>query len=258
GSNFGSLSEAVGAASDLAFSVQPGAANTGTIFGTQPVVKTQDQFGNNSSSGLPASLNVTVALTAGTGPLLGTATLNIGTGSGNGTVTYTNLQIDVAGADKQLTASATGLAAGLSAVFAVNGRPTISSFTNQVTPEDIPTAAIPFTINDAETSPGLLTLSATSSNPTLVPVTNIVFGGSGSSRTLVVTPALTLFGTSTISVIVSDGVASATNSFLLTVTSVNDPPTLTALTNRTILEDAGLQTVNLSGITVGPANEAGQ
>jgi hypothetical protein len=239
GSNFGSLSEVVGTASNLIFTTQPGAANTGAIFGTQPVVKSQDQFGNNSSSGLPTSLTVTVALTAGTGPLLGTASLNIGTSAGNGTVSYTNLEIDAPGANKQLTATASGLAAGLSAVFSVNGRPTISAITNQLTLEDVPTTAIPFTISDSETAPDSLSLLASSSNTNVVPVTNIVFGGTGTDRTLVITPATNVFGSSTISIMVSDGVASATNSFLLTVTSVNDPPTLTALTNRTILEEAG-------------------
>jgi uncharacterized repeat protein (TIGR01451 family) len=258
GTSFGSLSEVAGTASNLLFTTQPAAANTGAIFGTQPVVKSQDQFGNNSSSGLPASLTVTAALTAGTGPLLGTASLNIGTSAGNGTVSYANLQIDVPGNNKQLTATASGLAAGLSAVFSVNGRPTISAITNRVTPEDIPTAPIPFTITDAETDPDSLSLVASSSNTNLVPITNIVFGGTGTDRTLVITPATNQFGSATISITVSDGAASATNSFLLTVTSVNDPPTLTALTNRTILEEAVLQTVNLSGITFGPTNESPQ
>src|SRR5207248_1186662 len=80
-------------ASKLAFTTQPANAAAGSVFGTQPVIKTQDTFGNNSTVGLAASSNVTVALTAGTGPLQGTVTLNIGTGAGNGTVTYTNLRI---------------------------------------------------------------------------------------------------------------------------------------------------------------------
>src|SRR5205814_2810204 len=89
-------------ATKLAFTTQPGNATAGSPFGTQPVINTQDQFGNNSAVGLPAISNVSVALTAGTGPLQGTTTLNIGTGGGNGTVTYTNLRIDVPGTDKQL------------------------------------------------------------------------------------------------------------------------------------------------------------
>src|SRR5205823_275282 len=112
------------AATKLAFTTQPGNAAAGSPFGTQPVIKTQDTFGNNSTVGLAASSNVTVALTAGTGPLQGTVTLNIGTGAGNGTVTYTNLRIDVPGTDKQLTAtSSTGLTSGVSGVFTVTAGP---------------------------------------------------------------------------------------------------------------------------------------
>src|SRR5207244_2225171 len=120
----------------LAFIRDPGAATTRALFGTQPIVKAQDQFGNNSSTGLAASNIVSLALTSGTGPLLGTTNLNIGTGSGNGTVTYTNLEIDVGGTNKQLTANASGLASGLSGFFTVNSPPTISNIPNVTTNED--------------------------------------------------------------------------------------------------------------------------
>src|SRR5262249_5202408 len=123
GSNFGSLSEIAGAAAQLVFTSQPGAASTGAPFGNQPVVKTYDQFGTLSASGLPATLNVSMALVSGAGPLAGTTSLNIGTSGGNGTVNYTNLEIDSPGNNDQLSASASGLATGLSSVFTVNGRP---------------------------------------------------------------------------------------------------------------------------------------
>src|SRR5207253_4594738 len=89
----------------------------------QPVVKAQDSFGNNSTFGLPSSLNVTVSLSSGTGPLQGTSTLDIGTAAGNGTATFTNLRIDSAGAGKQLTANASGLTGDVSAAFTVNPGP---------------------------------------------------------------------------------------------------------------------------------------
>jgi len=258
GSNFGSLSEVAGSVSQLTFATQPGNATTGAIFGSQPTIKTQDQFGNNSSNGLPASLNVTLTLTSGTGPLLGTLALNIGTSAGNGTVTYTNLELDVPGTNDQLTASAIGLAGDISAVFAVNGRPTISSISDQITPEDHPAGPIAFTIGDFETPANALAVTASSSNTNLIPVTNIVFSGSSSNRSVTVTPITNLFGTATITISVSDGTASANTSFVVTITSANDPPTMDVLTNRTILEGAGTQTVNLTGITPGPANESAQ
>src|SRR5437667_361520 len=43
-----------------------------------------------------------------------------------------------------------------------------------------------------------------------------------------------------------------TRTFTVNVTAVNDPPTLDAIADPpAILEDAGLQTVNLTGITAG-------
>ena len=71
-------------------------------------------------------------------------------------------------------------------------------------------------------------MSGSSSNTTLVPNGNIVFGGSGASRTVTVTPAANQSGTATIAVSVSDGQASASDTFVLTVTAaVNTPPTVT-------------------------------
>src|SRR5205823_9074632 len=66
---------------------------------------------------------VTLTLSSGSGTLLGTKTLDIGTNSGNGTITFTNLEIDAAGTNKQLTAQATGLNDGVSSAFTVNAGP---------------------------------------------------------------------------------------------------------------------------------------
>src|SRR6185503_16625403 len=44
----------------------------------------------------------------------------------------------------------------------------------------------------------------------------------------------------------------------LTVHALNNQPTLNAIADLTINEDAPLQTVNLSGITPGPSFESGQ
>jgi hypothetical protein len=84
-----------------------------------------------------------------------------------------------------------------------------------------------------------LTLSGSSSNTTLVPNANIVFGGSGANRTVTVTPAANQFGTATITVTVTDGNSgTASDTFVLTVTSVNSAPTITDIANQTINEDA--------------------
>jgi hypothetical protein len=107
------------AATQLAFITQPANGTYGSTLTTQPVLRSRDQFGNDSTIGLAANMGVTVALSAGTGPLLGTTTLDIGTSAGNGVVSFTDLQIDSAGTDKQLTASATGMGSATSSVFTV-------------------------------------------------------------------------------------------------------------------------------------------
>jgi formylglycine-generating enzyme required for sulfatase activity len=100
-----------------------------------------------------------------------------------------------------------------------NSAPTISDIAAQTITEGNNTGAIAFTIGDAQTAAGSLTLSGSSSNTTLVPNANIVFGGSGANRTVTVTPASSQTGTATITVTVSDGSLSASDTFLLTVNS---------------------------------------
>jgi hypothetical protein len=65
---------------------------------------------------------------------------------------------------------------------------------------------INFEINDAETMPADLTVSVSSSNMAVAPLSNIVLSGSGSIRNVKITPAGV--GYATITVNVSDGIAS--------------------------------------------------
>jgi len=122
-------------------------------------------------------------------------------------------------------------------VNAVNDPPTISAIANQTINEDTSSAAIPFTIGDVETPAANLTLVGTCST-SLIPVSNIVFGGSGASRTVKLTPAPNAYGTANIRVRVNDP-DGGTNSvlFSVTVNAVNDPPTITAIANQTLNED---------------------
>src|SRR5438034_11350525 len=79
-------------------------------------------------------------------------------------------------------------------------------------------AAVPASLtvkaSDAETAASSLTVSGSSSDPALVPKSNIVFAGSGSNRTVAAIPAGTQSGTATITVTVSDGIATTSTSFL--------------------------------------------
>jgi formylglycine-generating enzyme required for sulfatase activity len=100
-----------------------------------------------------------------------------------------------------------------------NTAPTISDIAAQTITEGNNTGALAFTVGDAQTAAGSLIVSGSSSNTTLVPNANIVFGGSGANRTVTVTPASSQTGTATITVTVSDGSLSASDTFLLTVNS---------------------------------------
>ena len=128
-------------------------------------------------------------------------------------------------------------------VNAVNTPPTITIIANQSVNEDTATAGLSFTIGTGKRSgqpdPGQEFLQ-----PTLVPLSGIVFGGSGANRTVTVTPATNQSGSATITVSVTDGQYAASNSFVVTVNAVNDAPTITGIVT---------QTVNVNG-TTGPLN----
>jgi aryl-phospho-beta-D-glucosidase BglC (GH1 family) len=98
-----------GPITQLIWTGQPGLATNGVPFVQQPVLVSADQYGVLSTNGLPALLDVVVTLTSGTGPLLGTTNINIGTAGYNGVVSFTDLQIDSVGTDKELTAMTTVL-----------------------------------------------------------------------------------------------------------------------------------------------------
>lgn len=131
-------------------------------------------------------------------------------------------------------------------VTAVNDAPTIADVTNKTTNEDTALANVAVTIGDVETAAGSLTLTGSSSNITLVPNGSIVFGGSGANRTVSITPAANQSGTATITLTVGDGSATATDTFDLTVTAVNDAPTISDVTNKTTAEDTALADVAIT------------
>jgi hypothetical protein len=100
----------------------------------------------------------------------------------------------------------------------LNNVPTINNITDRSIAVNTNTGAIAVTIGDVETAATSLTLTRASSNPTLVPLSGIVFGGSGANRTVTVTPVANQLGSSTITVTVSDGALTTSDTFVLTVT----------------------------------------
>lgn len=118
-----------------------------------------------------------------------------------------------------------------------NTPPTITAIGGQTINEDGIAGPLSFNVGDAQSPAGNLTLSATSSNPSLVPIANITFGGSGANRSVTIAPLANAWGTAQITVTVSDGELSAFRQFTLTVNSINDAPTLTAISGQSIDED---------------------
>src|SRR5262245_8736531 len=115
-----------------------------------------------------------------------------------------------------------------------NTAPTMPAIAKRTSPPDTNSGPLSFTVGDAQTPAGSLTLTGGSSNTTLVPLGGISFGGTGANRTVTVTPAAGQSGTATITVTVTDaGGLTASDTFLLTVTP-NTPPTITDIANLTI------------------------
>ncbi len=108
----------------------------------------------------------------------------------------------------------------------VNDIPTISAIADQTTDEDTSTSAIAFTIGDVETAASALTVSGSSSDTSLVPLSAFSFGGTGSNRTVSILPATNQNGSATVSITVDDGTDTRSTNFTLTVLPVNDPPVI--------------------------------
>ena len=108
-------------------------------------------------------------------------------------------------------------------IGAYEAHPTIEDIANTSTNEDT-VKNVSFNIGD-DTGSLISTVTATSSNTTLVPNVNLVITGSGGSRNLQITPAANQSGTTTITVTVTaTNGRTATDIFDLSVNSVNDPP----------------------------------
>jgi len=103
-----------------------------------------------------------------------------------------------------------------------------------------------------------LSVTATSSNPSLIPTPTVTYASPGATGTLRFTPVVSASGTATITVMANDGQPAnngVTRTFTVTVSAGNVAPTLNAIANVAINEDAAQQTVSLAGITSGSASE---
>jgi hypothetical protein len=163
-------------------------------------------------TGAPGARSVTVTPAANRSGGPATITLTVSDGSLTGTDTFTVT------------------------VNASNDPPTITGPADQAIAEDGSTGALSFSVADIDSA--TLTVTASSSNTTLIPNANVAISpasGAPGNRTLTVTPAANGHGGPvTITLQVSDGSLSASDTFSVTVTSVNDPPTISDITNKTV------------------------
>jgi putative alpha-1,2-mannosidase len=95
-----------------------------------------------------------------------------------------------------------------------NAKPSISAIASRQVAVGASSGPLGFEVVDLESRSNTLTVTVSSSNPTVVPLAAITLAGTGLSRTVAVTPAAA--GSATITLTVSDGSGQATSAFTIT------------------------------------------
>jgi uncharacterized repeat protein (TIGR01451 family) len=134
-------------------------------------------------------------------------------------------------------------------IGAFEAQVSIQDITDKATNEDTP---LSFTFNVGEAGQ-IISVTATSSNNTLVPnnPANLSVSGSGSTRTLNITPAAKQSGTTTITVTVNGNNSQAmSDTFILTVNPVNDAPVNTVPGAQSVNENGSLIFSNANAISI--------
>lgn len=152
----------------------------------------------------------------------------------------------------------------------VNSLPTINSISNLNISEDAALQTVIFGGVTAGVESQALTVTAISSDPSVIPNPIVAFVSAETTGSLSFAPRANANGMATITVTVRDAGldnllgnsddGTTTTSFTVNVSAVNDAPTFTAGSNLTVAEDAGPQTLNpwATAISAGPGDEVGQ
>ena len=125
-------------------------------------------------------------------------------------------------------------------VIGINDAPVLNPIAAQTTPEDTP-LLVNFTVSDPD---DILTcagsMSATTTDATIVPAASVVFSGIVPNCTATITPVANANGILNLTFTVTDTgvpVMTASQSFALNVTAVNDPPVMAVIAPQTTAED---------------------
>ncbi|MFO1422530.1 MAG: Ig-like domain-containing protein [Candidatus Competibacteraceae bacterium] len=190
------------------------------------------------------------------------------------TVTYNNTSANPNATNRLITvvvndgASNSPTATATVTITAINSAPSFTKGADPTVLEDAGAQTVngwATAINDGDGGGQTLTFNITGN-------TNAALFSAGpaisATGVLTYTPAANANGNATITVTLSDDGSnvppnintSAPQTFVITVTAVNDAPSFTKGADQTVLEDAGAQTVNpwATAISPGPSDEAGQ
>jgi hypothetical protein len=229
------------------------------------------------SAGGGESQELLIIATSSNSALMSDPAVNYTSDNATGTITFqpvantggqTTITLTVfdAGLDGNIATSADNGMTSTSFDVTINNTnavPTINSISDVTTVEDGAVQQIlltGITAGPNETQP--LQITTSSNNPTLIADPLVTYISDQTTGTLTFTPLTNQSGNATITVLVTDGGldgnlgtsndnASKTTVFQITVNAVNDDPTIDALSDLTVNEDAPLQTVALSGISAG-------
>jgi len=131
-------------------------------------------------------------------------------------------EITVTVSDGTLTTSTTFTLIVLEPTADPNNPPIISNIDDYEIDVNMSIEGIAFTVDDDNTSPEQLQVTAESSNHNLVGIENMKIEGLGSDKTITINPKADQFGKTVITITVSDGQHEASADFRLTVKSPRD------------------------------------
>ena len=139
--------------------------------------------------------------------------------------------------DEDLDAFVANYYGDASAVWINQDPPKIEQIDEQILKEDQTRGPIPIAVTDVDTPVDQLLLLLNSSNPALLPTSNVDLITSGAAHSIYLEPLPDQYGSSVITVTASDGESTTAMTFQVQVAAVNDAPMGLTLENAQVLEN---------------------